>query len=123
MSHIVTIDPQVRDPAAVELACRRLQLAAPVAGTHQLFSEAAIGLAVQLPNWNYPVVCDTATGKLRYDNFEGRWGDPQQLDRFLQAYEVEKTRLEARKRGRSVTETPLANDSIKLVIQVTGGAA
>jgi hypothetical protein len=123
LSHIVTVDTQVRDPACVELACRRLQLPAPVAGTHELFSEPATGLAVQLPNWVYPVVCDVGSGKVRYDNFEGRWGDRRQLDSFVQAYAVEKARLEARKRGHTITEQPLADGSIKLVIQVAGGAA
>jgi len=123
LSHIVSIDPQVRDPAAVELACRRLQLAAPMAGTHELFSQSVTGLAVKLPDWVYPVVCDTSTGKVLYDNFEGRWGDQRRLGRFLQAYEVEKARLEARRKGHTVTEQPLADGSIKVLIQVAGGAA
>ena len=51
------------------------------------------------------------------------WGNPQQLDGFLQIYAVEKTKLEARKRGHSVTEQALADGSIKLTVQVAGGAA
>jgi len=35
---------------------------------------------------------------------------------------VEKGRIEARKKGYSVSETPLADGSIKLTIQVEGGA-
>jgi len=50
------------------------------------------------------------------------WGDQQELDRFLQAYAIEKTRLEARKRGHTVMEQPLSNGSVKLTIQVGGGA-
>jgi hypothetical protein len=79
-------------------------------------------LTVALPDWRYPVVCDTASGRLRYDNFEGRWGNQKELDRFLQAYAVEKARLEARKRGHTVTEHLLADGSIRLSIQVNGGA-
>jgi len=41
----------------------------------------------------------------------------------LQAYAVEKSRLEAHRRGHSVTEQPLADGSIRLTIQVSGGAA
>ncbi len=122
MSHIVQIQTEVRDPAAVHAACRRLDLPEPVFGTTQLFSGEATGLAVQLPAWGYPVVCDTATGKLHYDNYDGDWGDPQQLDRFIQAYAVEKAKIEARKRGHSVTEQSLADGSIKLTVNV-GGAA
>ena len=84
---------------------------------------AHTGLAVQLPEWQYPVVCDTASGQLKYDNFNGRWGDPAQLDRFLQAYAVERARAEARRRGHAVTEAQLPDGSIKLTIQVQGGAA
>jgi len=73
MSHIVTIETQVRDPAAVDLACRRLALAVPQHGEHRLYASKATGLGVQLPGWRYPLVCDTATGKLAYDNFGGRW--------------------------------------------------
>ena len=91
MSHVVSIQTKVRDPAAVAAACRRLGLAAPVQGTARLFSGEAAGLLVQLPGWRYPAVIDTESGEVRYDTFEGRWGDPAQLHRFLQAYAVEKT--------------------------------
>ena len=29
---------------------------------------------MKLPDWLYPVVCDTATGSLSYDNYSGNWG-------------------------------------------------
>ena len=89
----------------------------------QLFSGETTGLAVQLPDWTYPVVCNLATGEARFDNFEGRWGDQKELDRFMQAYAVEKAKLESRRRGHSTTEQTLPDGSIKLTIQVAGGAA
>jgi hypothetical protein len=118
----VQIQTQVRDAAAVQAACRRLGLPAPVHGTTELFSGSATGLAVRLPDWNYPVVCDLATGQAHFDNYNGRWGDQKHLDAFLQAYAVEKARIEARKKGHGVVEQTLPNGSIKLVIQI-GGAA
>ena len=120
MSHIVQIRTQVRDTAAVQAACHRLHLSNPVHGTTTLFSGEVTGLAVQLPGWHYPIVCDTATGEIKYDNFEGRWGQQKELDRFIQAYACEKTKIEARKRGHSVTELQLADGTIKLTIQVGG---
>ena len=123
MSHIVTIETQVRDPLAVRSACDRLRLPAPIAGTFQLYSSRGTGLGVQLPGWRYPVVCDTATGKLAFDNFRGRWGDDTKLDQFLQAYVCEKAKLEARKQGHTVVEQSLADGSVKLTIQVAGGVA
>ena len=97
MSHIVSIVTQVRDADAVRLACQRREMPPPVHGTHKLFSSCATGLAVRLRGWNYPVVCDLPTGQLHYDNFEGRWGEQQELDAFLQAYAVERAKFEARR--------------------------
>ena len=123
MSHIMLVQTEVRDATAVQAACQRLGLPAAVHGQARLFTTTATGQIVQLPAWRFPVVCDLSTGKLQFDNYGGRWGEQQQLDRFLQAYAVEKAKIEARKRGHSVTEQPLADGSIKLTIQVAGGAA
>ena len=122
MSHLVTIKTEVRDAAAVRAACQRLRLPQPVQGTHRLFTNSATGLAVQLPKWRYPAVCDLGTGQVLYDNFKGNWGDQKQLDAFLQAYAVEKATLEARRKGHTVTEQTLDNGSIKLTVTI-GGAA
>ena len=73
MSHIVDIATQVRDPIAVAAACRRLRLPEPVQKTTKLFSGAATGLTVQLTNWKYPIVCDTSTATIHYDNYDGAW--------------------------------------------------
>ena len=123
MSHIVSVKTEIRDAAAVRAACQRLKLPQPVQGTTQLFSGEVTGLAVELPDWRYPAVCNTTTGQVQYDNYNGRWGDQQHLDRFLQGYAVEKARIEARKKGHTVTEQQLQDGSIKLTIQVNGGAA
>jgi len=123
LSHVVQIQTQIKDAAAVRAACQRLNLPAPVQGKAKLFSGEVEGLAVQLPDWVYPVVADLATGQLKFDDFGGRWGNRAQLDRFLQAYAVERARAEARRRGHAVTEAQLPDGSIKLTIQVNGGAA
>jgi hypothetical protein len=122
VSHIVTIHTQVRDAAAVAAACQRLGLPPPAERTVRLFSSSATGLTVELPGWNYPVVCDLASGSLKLDNYGGRWGSQAELEKFLQSYAVEKARIEARRQGHSVTEQPLSDGSIKLTIQVGGGA-
>lgn len=122
MSHTVTIKAEIRSEAAVRAACQRLGLPAPIQGEVRLFSGKATGLAIQLPDWRYPAVADTATGQLQFDHFQGRWGDPVHLDRFLQIYAVECARAEARKRGHSCIEATMADGSIQLTIQVNGGA-
>jgi hypothetical protein len=122
VSHIVTVRTEVRDPTAIAAACRRLGLPEPTHGTAELFSAEATGLLVKLPDWLYPLVCDTASGQVHYDNYNGAWGQQEQLDRFLQAYAVEKAHIEARKAGHGAFEQVLADGSIKLVIEI-GGAA
>jgi len=121
MSHVVTVDTQIKDAAAVRAACHRLGLSEPVHGTVKLFSGEATGLAVQLPDWQYPVVCNLSSGQVQFDNFEGRWGDQKELDHLMQSYAVEKCRAEARKRGHTLTEQTLADGSIKVTVQVAGG--
>ncbi len=92
----------------------------PAPGTARLYEGEASGLLVKLPGWLYPAVVDTATGAVRYDNYGGAWGDPAQLDRFIQSYAVEKAALEARKRGHAVSEQALPDGSIRLTIAVGG---
>jgi hypothetical protein len=122
LSHIVTVKTEVRDHAAISAACRRLQLPPPITGTAQLFSGEVSGLIFRLPDWTYPADFDTTTGQVHYDNFNGAWGDQAQLDRFLQIYAVERTRIEARKKGHQITEQALADGSIKLTIRIGGGS-
>jgi len=119
VSHIVTIKTEVRDPAAVAAACRRNGLPEPALGTADLFDGKVAGLLVRLPGWLYPVACDTDSGVLRYDNYNGSWGGEEHLDRFKQSYAVEKAILEARKKGYAVSEQSLEDGSIRLQIVAT----
>ena len=69
------------------------------------------------------MVFDVASGGVKFDNFGERWGKQQELEKFLQAYACERAKIEARKKGHTVSEQTLADGSIKLTIQVAGGAA
>jgi hypothetical protein len=122
LSHIVEIKTEIRDEQAIRAACVRLQLATPEHKTVRLFNATATGLCVQLPGWNYPVVCEIQSGGLKYDNYQGHWGEQKHLNSFLQAYAVEKTRIEARRKGHRVTEAKLEDGSIRVTVHV-GGAA
>lgn len=116
MSHVVTIQTKVHDPAAVAAACTRLGLPAPTQGTAKLFSGEATGLLVQLPGWRYPAVIDPLAGTVQFDTYNGAWGDPAELGRLLQMYAVERTRQEARKKNYRVTEQQLTDGSVKLTL-------
>ena len=116
MSHLVSIKTRVTDVLAITAACKRLGLTVPAQGTAKLYSGEATGLLLQLPGWQYPVVIDTLSGTCVYDNYEGRWGDQAQLNRFLQVYAVEKAKQEARQQNLLVTEQDLEDGSIRLQI-------
>ena len=122
MSHIVEIKTEIRDEAAVKAACVRLQIPTPESKTVRLFNATATGLCVQLLGWNYPVVCDLKSGAVQFDNFGGNWGEQKHLNSFLQAYAVEKSKIEARKKGHTCSETRLEDGSIRVTVKV-GGAA
>lgn len=119
MSHIVQIKTEVKDASAVEAACKRLGLEAPTTGTFQVYAVQRTGLGVKLPGWDYPVVCNLESGAVDFDNYNGSWGAQAELDKFLQAYAVEKAIFEAQKGGYSVYEEKLDDGSIKL--SLTGG--
>ncbi|MFH5806836.1 DUF1257 domain-containing protein [Alienimonas sp. DA493] len=122
MSHIVTVAAKATDPAALAAACQRLKLPPPQIESVTFFDRSVqTGLAVRPPGYVYPIVCDTETGDLYHDTYEGRWGDESFVGRLLQAYAVEKTKLQAKARGHRVVETALADGSVKLT--VTAGAA
>ncbi len=89
MSHVSTVEVEVKSAAALSAACVRLGLSAPVVGSHRVFRKEFTGLAVNLPGWRWPVVFDLAAGVVQTDNFNGYWGDRAELEKFLQAYGVE----------------------------------
>jgi hypothetical protein len=116
VSHIVTIKTQAKDSQAIIAACQRLGIAAPEHGTVKLFEAEATGLLVKLPGWLYPLVIDTASGDIRFDNYGGNWGDPLQLDKFKQAYAIEKVRIEAARKGHRLTEQKQPDGTVKLTL-------
>lgn len=73
------------------------------------------GEAVEIPDWCYPAVFDMRGG-VRFDTYEGRWGDEAKLGRLLQAYAVNRTRIEAQRTGHSLRETALPGGRIKLIL-------
>ena len=122
MSHIVKIEAQILSEVAVQSACRRLQLEPAQHGTFDLYNKTVSGLGVELDDWLYPIVVDLKTGDVELDNFDGRWGDYQGFESFLQMYTVEAALIAARKQGHSVREQQLDNGSIKLTVTVGGEA-
>ena len=118
MSHIVQIQTEIRSEAAVQAACKKLQLPPAKRGTFELYNSTETGLGIELPKWRYPVVANLESGDLRFDHYEGRWGEQVHLDQFLQRYCVEAATIAARKEGHSVSEQRLDDGSVKVTVHV-----
>ncbi len=111
MSHISRIEIEVRDLATLKAACQRLGLSFKnEQKTFKWFGneDGACDHAIEIPGASYQigVVQTSRTFELNCD-----WYDPM-LEKGIgrnggllkQAYGVEKTKLEARRKGYSVTE-------------------
>lgn len=117
MSHTVTVKTAFKSLPAIRRACKRLGMDAPVENdTVEVYSEKLTGTSIQLPDWKYRAVINTGTGEMKYDNYNGRWGKQERLDEFQQAYAAERTKMEAERYGRNVTETKLKDGSLKLTV-------
>lgn len=117
MSHIVTVAIKLTDPDALQKAAQAVGAQVLGEKTHDLFNgQTATGMGFQLQNWTYPLVVE-ADGSLKYDNYNGRWGDQQQLDEFMQRYAVENTKNQADLYGYTVQEQTAENGDIVLTMQ------
>lgn len=111
MSHTTTVKTLFKSPGAFKKACEKLGLkhrvAETVDGRLSLFPvklhqghETAWG-EVTLPGWRFPVAF-REDGKVAFDNYNGKWGDVTEYDKFCQAYSVEATVEAAEKLGQTV---------------------
>jgi len=48
----------------------------------RLFTAEATSYCVVLPDWRYLVVFNVESGRVDYDNFNGRWGSSRGSTRF-----------------------------------------
>lgn len=115
MSHTVKVSVQLRDREMIERARVRCGLPAMKEGRHKLFQGHHEGLALQLPDWQHPVVIKPETGEAVYDNYNGRWGKQVELDKLCQAYAAEAGTNEFRNQGYVVEEHAQENGDLQLV--------
>jgi gamma-glutamylcyclotransferase (GGCT)/AIG2-like uncharacterized protein YtfP len=103
MSHTLDIETEIHDLTALSAACNRLNIKMET-GQHRLFNTTETGTAVFLEGWRYPAVIKEG-GKVAFDNYEGSWGDMARLNELKAYYGLEKSKIEARKKGYSVYES------------------
>ena len=116
MSHIVKVKTSITDVQAIKDACKSLELPAPVHGTHKVYSTEATGWGVSLTGWRFPVVCNTETGEVKYDNCKGSWGHKDRLTEFQQQYSIERMRRIATENNHTFNEERMKDGRVRLTI-------
>lgn len=120
MSHTVQVKTCCKNAEALRAACKVLKLDEPVYGSHKLFSDTVEGYAVNVDkSWKYPVVFNTETGEVKFDNYNGSWGKDEFLDRLNQRAAAEEMRLVAQKSGHIFNEQFLEDGTLELTIEET----
>ncbi len=102
MSHTMNIKTEIKDLDALKTACERLGLKTEK-GTFRLYQTQETGTAIYLPNWRFPAVIKE-NGEIAIDNYGGRWGNMEELNKVTAYYGLEKAKAEAYKQGYSVIE-------------------
>jgi len=86
-SHTARIRVDYSDPAMLQAAVTALGGIWLGSGVHRLYEGDIAGIGFTLPGWLYPVVLQE-NGELAYDDFNGVWGNPADLQRLQVAYTV-----------------------------------
>lgn len=99
MSHSQTIKVLVTNKEALELTAKEMD--AKSFSTEEtdvrLYDGTYRGMFVHFKGWNYPVVI--SNGDLRYDSYNGMWGNESDLKRFRQGYAANTVRVEGMREG------------------------
>lgn len=98
MSHVIELKIKLSDPAALRDAAQVLGLELTESQTVSFYSASVTGTAIRLPEWRYPVIVE-ADGTVRYDNYDGRWGDIATLNNLVQEYTAQIVESQARAAG------------------------
>lgn len=117
MSHTTTIELEIKSLSALETACRETATPFERDTTVRLYDGTLIEdcFAFTPGGWHYPVAAKD--GKLRFDNYEGAWGDIAELNKVKQRYAVNVQKETARARGYRVREDRLSDGRVKLVVE------
>lgn len=117
MSHLTTINVELKDKQAAIAACNRLGWTVKEnTQTKYADGNARTGTAIYIPEWAYPVTI-TDDGKVFGDNYNGHWGNPAKLNQLKQAYGAELVKAISRRQGKSVYESQNQDGSLTLTVK------
>lgn len=118
MSHVIKLQLEIKDRDLFAQVARDMGLQVTENATVEFYGGfEQSGLAVQLPDWMYQIVVDDA-GEVHYDNFNGYWGDIQELNHLSQEYVAAVVEREAVMAGQYAIREEQEDGS--LVIRVGG---
>lgn len=117
MSHTTTIELEIKSLSALATACRETSTPFEEMTSVRLFDGTIIEdcFAFTPSGWKFPVAAKD--GQLKYDNYEGKWGEDSELNRVKQRYAVNVQKEAARSRGYRVREERLTDGRVKLVVE------
>ena len=78
---------------------------------------------VKLPGWLYPVVFNTQTGEANFDNYNGGWGNVEELHSLVQEYSIQVAEAESQQlvvQGWTMERVRQENGDIQVVIEQQG---
>ena len=118
MSHVSQMQVKITDVDAMKAACKRMNAQFCGKGFVTFYDETEVGgIVIQLPGWQYSIVVKP-DGSIRYDNYNGEWGDIKELNLFKQLYAIETAKQKAEEKGYTYQEDELPNGVLKLTIQI-----
>ncbi len=118
MSHIVTIEVELKNKESVVKACERLSWPCTADGSASFYDGKTIhGVVVKVPGWQYPAVIKD-NGTIAADTYNNRWGDIKELDRLKQLYSIEEAKSTFSRQGLYGSEQENQDGSITLTAEV-----
>ena len=85
----------------------------------KLYSDTVTGdISVKLKDWKFPVLVNTTTGDMHFDNYNGSWGKIEELNKLVQEYSLqtaEEQLEEFRLQGWDIQRQKQENGDIQIV--------
>ena len=118
MSHIVTVETMLKNPASISKACKRLKWKCVEKGVGVFYNGSSeSGCVVNPTDWKYPIVIKK-DGVVDVDTYNGSLGDINDLSRLKQYYALEETKTTLSTQGLYGYEEEHEDGSITLTPEV-----
>lgn len=122
MSHVATVTTAIKNLSILIKTCQALGIEFTQGQQSvDLYERAVTGdFSCKLPGWHYPIVVNSQTGEISFDNYKGSWGDEKELHKLIQEYSLSVAEEECSEfvlQGFTIERQKQENGDIQLVIQ------